>query len=125
VYRKSFDITPATLAQKGRHVWLDLGAVADLATVKVNGRDLGTRWIAPWQFDLTAALRPGSNELEIEVINPWNNRLVGDAALPAGQRRTSLSLTTVRANAPLRSAGLLGPVTLRLAESATPVRGSP
>ena len=102
-------------------VLLDLGAVRDVAVVRVNGREVGTLWIAPWQVDVSKALKPGANMLEIEVINPWNNRLVGDLALPPAERRTSLSLATVKANAPLLPAGLLGPVTLRRSSSNSPL----
>ncbi len=113
-YRKTF-VRPTGVPPGGR-VWLDLGDVRDVAVVRLNERTLGALWIAPWRVDASAALREGANTLEIEVINPWNNRLVGDAALPVAQRRTSLSLATVRANAPLLPAGLLGPVTLQVAE---------
>lgn len=91
---------------------LDLGKVCDLATVKLNGKDLGTVWTAPWQVNLGTAAKTGSNTLEINITNPWNNRLVGDLKLPPAQRRTSLSLATVKPNTPLQAAGLLGPVTI-------------
>lgn len=99
-------------------VWLDLGEVRDVAVVRLNGKDVGTLWIAPWQLEVTSLLKPGENSLEVEVINVWNNRLVGDLPLPPAQRRTSLSLATVKPKAPLLPAGLLGPVTLRWAEPA-------
>ena len=88
----------------------------DLATVRVNGQELATLWLAPWRVDITSAVKPGANTLEIVVVNPWNNRLVGDAALPAEQRRTFLAGPTVSKAAPLLPAGLLGPVTVRVAE---------
>jgi len=53
----------------------------------------------------------------IAVINPWNNRLVRDSHLPADRRLTTLSLPTVKTNAPLRAAGLLGPVTVLVSDS--------
>ena len=40
-----------------------------------------------WQAELTGALQAGANQLEIEVTNPWANRLIGDASLPPEQRR--------------------------------------
>ena len=58
-------------------------------------------------------MKPGPNTLEIVVANTWNNRLAGDAALPANQRRTFLSTQSVKPGTDLQSAGLLGPVTLR------------
>ena len=84
-----------------------------LKPVRVNGQDLGTLWTAPWRVDISAAAHMGSNSVEITVVNPWNNRLVGDAKLPVAELRTSLSLPTVTAKTPLQSAGLLGPVTVQ------------
>ncbi len=66
---------------------LDLGNVRDLASVRVNGKALGTLWLGPWTVDVTGAVQPGRNTLEVEIVNAWNNRLVGDANLPADQRR--------------------------------------
>ena len=93
--------------------WLDLGKVNDIATVRVNGQDLGTLWLPPYRLDITPAVKPGANTLEVEVVNTWNNRLVGDAALPLEQRRTLLTAPTVTKNSPLMPAGLIGPVTIQ------------
>ena len=71
-----------------RCLFLSLGTVHHLARVKRNGRDQGVVWTAPWQAEITAAARVGVNELEIEVVNLWPNRLIGDATLPVpGKRR--------------------------------------
>ncbi len=112
-YRIPFELADSALRTSRSALFLDLGEVRDLAVVRVNGKDLGTLWTAPWRVDISSAVQPGENTLEITVINPWNNRLVGDARLPVEQRRTSLSLETVKPNAPLQSAGLLGPITLQ------------
>jgi hypothetical protein len=114
-YRKSFDVPYVPAPAKDRLI-LDLGEVHDLATVRVNGRELVTLWHAPWQVDVTSAVRPGGNELEITVVNAWRNRLAGDAALPPEKRLTYLSAATVGQGTPLLPAGLLGPVTLRTSE---------
>jgi hypothetical protein len=114
VYQKSF-VLPAKAA--GKRWILDLGDVRDMATVRLNGRELGTVWTAPWQLDISAFAKAGVNSLEVSVVNPWNNRLVGDAKLPPAKRRTSLSLNTVKAKSPLLPAGLLGPVSVRSVET--------
>jgi len=62
---------------------LDLGQVRDLARVKVNGKDLGVLWHPPFKLDISSALKPGANQLEIAVTNTWHNRLVGDEQFPA------------------------------------------
>ena len=54
---------------------LDLGFVGETAEVKLNGEDLGVRINAPYKFDLTKALQPGQNRLEILVrSNPGHRR---------------------------------------------------
>jgi hypothetical protein len=78
----------------------------------LNGKNLGTLWTPPWRIDITGAAKAGSNRLEIAVINPWNNRLVGDDKLPAEKRLTSISLNTITPKTPLLPAGLIGPVSL-------------
>ncbi len=116
-YQTRFELPSDALGHPDPAVQLDLGNVRDLATVRLNGKELGTLWIAPWRMDVTDAVRAGANVLEVEVVNTWNNRLVGDAALPLAQRKTFLAAKTVAANAPLQPAGLLGPVTIRIAKS--------
>jgi hypothetical protein len=112
-YRKQFDLPPLLANYR---LYLDLGEVYDVAAIRVNSRDVGTLWKAPWQVELTHAIRPGRNVLEIDVVNPWNNRLVGDANLPPEERHTFLTAPTVKQDAPLLPAGLLGPVTVSAAQ---------
>jgi len=84
--------------------------------LRLNGKELGALWTSPWSVDISAAAKAGSNSLEIAVVNGWNNRLVGDASLPTERRLTSLTAQTVKPDAPLQSAGLLGPVTVQLTD---------
>jgi hypothetical protein len=108
VYAKNFDYTAAA---EGR-VCLDLGVVKNIARVVLNGQDLGIVWTAPWQVDVSAALKNGSNQLTIEVINLWPNRLIGDAGLSPDKRFTNTNIS-FKKDAPLLPSGLLGPVTLQ------------
>lgn len=54
----------------------------ELAEVQVNGQSCGIVWSPPFRVDVTAAVKPGVNRLEIEVVNFWPNRVIGDAGLP-------------------------------------------
>jgi hypothetical protein len=56
-------------------VKLALGRVCDVAHVWVNGVDCGIAWTAPYELDITKALKKGKNVLEIEVVNTWHNAL--------------------------------------------------
>ena len=109
-YRKTFEA--AAQRPPNSALILDLGNVNDLAVVRVNGRELGTLWQPPYRVDITTAVKPGTNTLEVDVVNTWHNRLAGDAALPAAQRHTSITAATVNKKSPLLPAGLIGPVKL-------------
>lgn len=64
-------------------VLIDLGKVSNLATVRVNGIDCGTAWTAPYEVNITKALKKGTNTLEIEVTNTWANAINGsDKGIP-------------------------------------------
>lgn len=73
---------PATMLASGKRVYLDLGRVEVVATVLVNGKNLGTLWTRPYQIDITDAVNAGTNTLEIRATNLWPNRLIGDEQLP-------------------------------------------
>ncbi|MEI6277753.1 MAG: glycosyl hydrolase [Verrucomicrobiae bacterium] len=90
VYKKTFD--QKSEAQK---LVLSLGELKNLARVRLNGRDLGVVWCAPWQVEIPAGLlKSADNELEIEVANLWPNRLIGDASLPPDKRRIVTNVAT-------------------------------
>jgi hypothetical protein len=118
VYTQTFEWAgaPTASAAKGAaartaRVWLDLGRVADLAQVSVNGVDCGVAWTAPYRVEITKAVHPGENQLRIEVTNTWANRLIGDHGLPPAQRIT-WTTAPYRLDGKLLEAGLLGPVTM-------------
>lgn len=78
-YRTTFNLT-ADEAKRVRKI--DLGDVRDIAWVRLNGRDLGVAWCAPFVVATLDAVRAGENVLEVEVTNGWHNRLLGDHLLP-------------------------------------------
>ncbi|HVW21635.1 MAG TPA: glycosyl hydrolase [Opitutaceae bacterium] len=113
-YAKEIDI-PAEFFGPNLRQFLDLGAVKNLARVRINGRDLGVLWKEPFRTEITGAARPGKNRLEIEVTNLWPNRMIGDSYLPAAQRITWASVQPYKPGSPLLPSGLLGPVVVRSA----------
>jgi len=139
-YRKTFTL-PKAWHQSDRLVTLDLGRVKVMASVKVNGHDLGTLWRAPFRTDITSSLVAGQNTLEVTVANLPVNRMIGDEQLPADCERdkkgvlkswpqwvlegkpsptgryTFASRSLYKKEDPLMESGLLGPVTLQSAIS--------
>ncbi|MDR1022187.1 MAG: hypothetical protein LBL94_02785 [Prevotellaceae bacterium] len=123
---------------------LDLGAVHDMATVEINGVEVGVLWFPPFQVDITAYVKAGTNSLKISVTNTWANRLIGDEQYPADfewgtdrgkegramkafpewflrseprtepRRKTFNLWYYYRKNSELRPAGLLGPVIVEM-----------
>ncbi len=134
VYSKTINI-PSDLA--GKPLFLDLGKVAVMAEVSLNGRDLGIAWKPPFRVDITDAAKAGDNALAIKVVNLWVNRLIGDEQLPEDSPRKAngtlaewpqwvkdgkpsptgrLTFTSHRLwkkDDPLQASGLLGPVSLQ------------
>ena len=142
-YSKAITLS-AELLGKDRGLYLDLGRVAVMARVKLNGQDLGVLWRAPYRVEIGPAARPGENTLEIEVTNLWINRMIGDENLPEDSdrngngtlkawpkwllegkssptgRQTFTSWRLYGKGASLVESGLLGPVTLQATERVAP-----
>ncbi|RFS14288.1 glycosyl hydrolase [Emticicia sp. C21] len=55
--------------------YLDLGDVREMATVRLNGKDLGKYWSLPFRVPFTADMLSSTNKLEIEVTNLSANRI--------------------------------------------------
>jgi len=113
VYRQTFTVPAGSL--KASRAILDLGNVLEMAFITVNGHKMPTRWSAPYRFDITPYVHAGNNSLEVEVVNMWPNRLIGDGRLPQSQRRTQTNIKKFEqpgGEQLLRTSGLLGPVTL-------------
>jgi len=108
-YRKTLQ-APDEWFEKGGELWLDLGEVKNLAEVLVNGQSLGIVWTEPFRVNLSKALRPGENALEIRVTNLWVNRLIGDQQPDAARKYTYTTQAFYQADSPLLPSGLLGPV---------------
>lgn len=149
VYHKTFDCKLSTGKAKA---FLSLGKVKNVAEVWLNGQSLGIVWCAPWRVTIpNGLLKEKENELKIEVVNLWPNRMIGDEQLsedsefihsagwdihsraktmlltsypdwlmnktPRSSGRYSFSsLKLWSKDSPLLPSGLLGPVSLQVAE---------
>jgi hypothetical protein len=111
-----------TFTAKGRgegRVYVDLGNVQDLATIRINGKTVATRWMFPFRADITDYVQNGENTLEVDVTNLWVNRLIGDQQLPKTEKKTwsvlerGGALDRLKSDACLRKSGLLGPVVIQ------------
>jgi len=134
-YSTTFTATP-TLLQAGKPVYLDLGRVEVMAEVRVNGKPAGIAWKRPFRVEVTSAVQPGINRLELTMVNLWPNRLIGDEHLPPDcdrqpdgtlarwpewlvqgkpsptGRRSFATWRHWTKESPLLPSGLLGPVTV-------------
>lgn len=132
IYIKEFDLPDNMSSHKAKKIYLNLGQVNQMARVKLNGKNLGVIWTAPWRVEITQAVLQ-HNKLEIEIANLWPNRLIGDERLPddgikndlwpewisKGLNRTSgrFTFSTYKfysKDSPLQKSGLIGPVTILL-----------
>ena len=117
VYYKTFNLEDEP--KKDKKYFLELGSVKDvgIAEVKINGKDKGIVWTAPFRVDISNELKKGANLLEISVVNSWYNRVAGDEIYPDKKQltKTNIILKHDFRGRPiekivLEPSGLLGPV---------------
>jgi hypothetical protein len=112
-YAKTFTFK---MKEKEQAIFLDLGKVSEVAEVWLNDKPLGISWTWPHRFDVTDIILNGENKIRVEVANTWSNRLTGDAI--TGQKFTKTNIVKANKNltpweqVPLKTSGLLGPVTI-------------
>jgi hypothetical protein len=90
LYSNTFEMTASETDT--RNIRIDLGNVQEIASVKINGKEAGVTWIAPFVLDITGLVKEGENQLEVTVVNSWVNRLIGDSYLPADKRFTKTNV---------------------------------
>lgn len=95
---------------KNRTINIDLGELTAMAKVSINGKYVGGVWTPPYRLDITDFVKEGENQLKIEVVNTWVNRVIGDMKLPVEKRQTWAPHLPYSSESPLQPSGLLGPV---------------
>ncbi|MCB1842979.1 MAG: hypothetical protein KDI09_08480, partial [Halioglobus sp.] len=104
VYRHIVDVEDTD--RPARYI-LDLGLVQGSAVVSVNGETVGRASLPPFRLDISDAVRPGANTIEVAVTPPLRNYFVGRAL--AGD---PLYSHMAGYEDQLVAAGLMGPVML-------------
>jgi hypothetical protein len=99
--------------ESAKDIFIDLGKIGVMASVKINGTHIGTTWIAPYKLNANEAIKDGENTVEIEVVNVWRNRITGDKKLPETEKTTWLIVDGITPEEELIPSGLLGPVTIQ------------
>ena len=100
--------TTVDAGSKPGKLLLNLGKVYGVAELKVNGKDQGVRWYGRRVYDLSDALQPGENEIEVKVVTTMGNYMKTLTDNPTAQKWTNRK----NKEQPTQSMGLQGPVTL-------------
>lgn len=95
-------------APKGERQMLTFDNVGTMGKVYVNGKYAGGVWTTPYKVDVTGLIRNGENDIRVEVVNTWVNRIVGDLNLPREEQQVYLFVNPHRADSPLPPSGLIG-----------------
>ncbi|KPL11147.1 MAG: hypothetical protein AMS26_20640 [Bacteroides sp. SM23_62] len=107
-YSRDFSVGEETLSA-GSEAFAVFGDIQEMARVFVNGNDCGIVWTPPYKARITPYLKAGTNSITVQVINTWNNRIVGDVRNPDKKPFTKTN-AKIRFNedSPLLRSGLMG-----------------
>ena len=107
-YERDFSVKREDISE-GREAFVVFDDIQEMARVFVNGKDCGIVWTPPYEADITKYLKAGSNHISVQVINTWNNRIVGDLRNPEGKQYTHTNIKNkFKADGPLLKSGLIG-----------------
>ncbi|MDR2038466.1 MAG: glycoside hydrolase family 2 [Bacteroidales bacterium] len=109
VYKTTFSVEEMP---KGKESYIDLGKVNVMAKVKINGKYAGGAWTAPYRINVSPYIQKGENTIEVEVVNTWVNRLLGDSKLPENERVVYSDKSPWKNDSQAQASGLTGPVQL-------------
>ena len=89
-------------------LYLNFEDVKVMATVKLNGHDVGTIWCPPYRINISDFVKTGENVLEVSVSNLWVNQLIYQAQKKPEERSTWLLEENIDPKHPLMKSGLIG-----------------
>ncbi len=96
--------------ERGEHMFMAFDNVGTMAKVYINGKYAGGVWTTPYKLYVTDFVKDGRNDVRVEVVNTWVNRIVGDMNLPENQRDIYLYVNHLNAKTPLPPSGIIGKV---------------
>ena len=115
-----YSYTLVLKAKQAKRYILDLGKVCESAKVFINGKEAGTAWSIPYQLEVGSFLKPGINQIKIEVANLMANRIhYMDKNNIPWRNYHEINFVNIRyknfdaSGWPLQPSGLLGPVVIR------------
>jgi hypothetical protein len=107
-YSREFSVAAETLS-KDIEVFVAFEDIQEMARVHINGNDCGIVWLPPYKTNITKHLKTGSNTITVQVINTWNNRIVGDLKSPDKKPYTNTNAKVrFTENSSLLESGLMG-----------------
>ena len=108
IYSRDFSVDEGILSEEAE-AYVIFEDIQEMASVSVNGNDCGIVWLPPYRVRITPYLKAGTNSITVEVINTWNNRIVGDLRNP---NKEPFANTNAKARfteeSPLLKSGLMG-----------------
>ena len=102
-YRASFDVS-----DKNGVAWLNLGKVAGVSEVTLNGKPAGVQWYGRRIYRVGDLVVDGKNSIEVKVTTVMGNYMKTLKDNAVAQYWTNEK----RKDQPLQSMGLIGPVTI-------------
>lgn len=105
IYRTEVELDAKTYASG--NLYLDMGVVHSAARLYVNGKDAGSCFCYPYLLNISDQLKEGNNSIEIHLIPPRLNGLIGKAKAKIREYRNFKKQSDA-----LMASGLIGPVKL-------------
>jgi hypothetical protein len=107
-YEKDFFVKDDDLL-KGKKSFVVFADIQEIAKVFIIGKDCGIVWTLPYKADITKYLTKGKNHITVQVINTWNNRVVGDVRAPDKKQYTKTNIKyKFTASSPLLKSDITG-----------------